>query len=511
MAHSTEDQSNIQWDILQASDPLASHPQLGHNDNAEILDPLLSDLTIHYEDSTAAELSAKNTLNGSNLLHVDISDKKPPILFDHDTQQHESTIQLDSVYHTNNSYPQQEKTPIHNATNAPLESSSKKVYVKDPQKEVEEQSTYVSYLVVSDKKQVRRRYQDFVWLHNVLYTHFPACFVPPLPDKHRLEYVKGDRFSQEFVEKRRMSLERFMQRIARHPILSKAELFIKFLEASDFNDASARALREANETMMDTLGDSLLNAFAKIRKPDPRFLEMKERNEKLEENLDMLQRVLARTNKRTEDLLHDYEEFTSSVEGLSDIMAGESPLYKTILNIFSNGLHQFSNRLKTMNTEDTKWQIETHDSMAYYHAVQAVLKLRDQKQLDFEELNVYLHNTMEEKEKLMRDKRGAEVRGVTGYITGMLNEVRGADSQKLKREKILRLDDRVKELQEAIDQTHEVSTAFSEQVKKEDAFFNHNKRMELYDALKTYTNAKVDFYENSISIWREVVQQLEDQ
>jgi sorting nexin-4 len=153
--------------------------------------------------------------------------------------------------------------------------------VSDPRKEIEQQSTFISYLVVSQvsplllllffaiysciiaffsmqKNQVRRRFHDFVWLHNVLYTHFPACFVPPLPDKHRLgntnffffffsslsnihllivllkEYVKGDRFSTEFIEKRRISLERFIQRIARHPILGHADFFIMFLESSGF-------------------------------------------------------------------------------------------------------------------------------------------------------------------------------------------------------------------------------------------------------------------------------------
>jgi len=65
----------------------------------------------------------------------------------------------------------------------------------------------------------RRRFQDFVFLRNHLKVGFPACVIPPLPDKHRLgtqairsstlssppaEYVTGDRFSPEFMEKRRL-------------------------------------------------------------------------------------------------------------------------------------------------------------------------------------------------------------------------------------------------------------------------------------------------------------------
>lgn len=68
----------------------------------------------------------------------------------------------------------------------------------------------------------RRRFQDFVFLRDNLTRDFPACVVPPLPDKHRLgvfrpidqmstfrtsnvaEYVTGDRFSPEFMERRRL-------------------------------------------------------------------------------------------------------------------------------------------------------------------------------------------------------------------------------------------------------------------------------------------------------------------
>jgi sorting nexin-4 len=38
----------------------------------------------------------------------------------------------------------------------------------------------------SKPRPVRRRYQDFVWLHTTLSLEYPACIVPPLPEKHRL-------------------------------------------------------------------------------------------------------------------------------------------------------------------------------------------------------------------------------------------------------------------------------------------------------------------------------------
>ncbi|KAG1502550.1 hypothetical protein G6F46_000799 [Rhizopus delemar] len=379
---------------------------------------------------------------------------------------------------------EEEEEPEENKASNEVEVMGK-VQVTEPRKEVEQQSTFVSYLVISKNTSVRRRFQDFVWLHNVLYTHYPACFVPPLPDKHRLEYVKGDRFSNDFIEKRRISLERFIERITRHPILRKAEFFIMFLESSEFNDASARALRESQETVMDTIGDTLLNAFAKIRKRDPRFIEMKEKSDRMEENLDLLQRTLLRSNKRTEELCEDYEELRASVRGLSEIESDEA------LVRFGSTLERYAEEMRRMTREESKWQIEVHDYMAYYRSIKGVLKLRDQKQLDYEELSDYYQSTLEEKEKIVRNKKDGSM---ANFISDKINEVRGADADKIKREKILRLDERMRELQEAIGETHKVSTAFSDQVKKEDIFFNRNKSIELFDVLKSYTDSKVTHY-----------------
>ncbi|KAG2237157.1 hypothetical protein INT48_004659 [Thamnidium elegans] len=445
MAQLTDSQFNVQWDILQSSDN-------------GLLDPL------NEMSNEPAILSSQNCFTESSHIDIDISDKKSNFSNDSNSSS-SSSVNIPQII----------------------------VKVKEPRKETEQQSTFISYLVESQNKKVRRRFQDFVWLHNVLYIHFPACFVPPLPDKHRLEYVKGDRFSADFTEKRRISLERFIQRIARHPILGKAEFFIMFLESSEFNDASSRALREGQETMMDTIGDSLLNAFSKIRKPDARFIEMKEHSDLMEQNLDMLQKTLLRTNKRYEDLCKDYQEFTASLSGLSDM----EPAFQSFLIPLIAGLNEYTKHMNQLRLEDEKWQIEIQDYMAYYHTVKDVLKLRDQKQLDFEELSDYLVSITEDKIKF------GENSGVASYITDKLNEVRGADADKIKRERLNKMDERVKEIQEAIDQSLHISTGFSDQIRKEDTFFNNNKSTEMYDVLKTYTDAK------SVQVWRNVVQALE--
>lgn len=49
----------------------------------------------------------------------------------------------------------------------------------------------------SQETVVRRRFNDFVFVRDHLVKHFPACVVPPIPDKHRLGKCPCDLFRLE--------------------------------------------------------------------------------------------------------------------------------------------------------------------------------------------------------------------------------------------------------------------------------------------------------------------------
>lgn len=51
--------------------------------------------------------------------------------------------------------------------------------------------------------------------------------------------------------------------------------------------------------ILDSLSDTLLNAFTKVRKPDERFLEMREGIDKFEEGMSGTERVILRNRTRT--------------------------------------------------------------------------------------------------------------------------------------------------------------------------------------------------------------------
>jgi len=57
--------------------------------------------------------------------------------------------------------------------------------------------------------------------------------------------------------------------------------------------------QEPTPGLIDNISDTLLNAFAKVRKPDERFLEMRERVDKFEEGLTSTERFYTRIRNRT--------------------------------------------------------------------------------------------------------------------------------------------------------------------------------------------------------------------
>ncbi|KAK9866902.1 hypothetical protein WJX84_001593 [Apatococcus fuscideae] len=77
---------------------------------------------------------------------------------------------------------------------------------------------------------VRRRFRDFVALHDLLKSTHRGFFIPPRPEKNTME---GQRAQPEFIELRRMALQRYLHQLAAHPVIGLSEVFRAFLEADE--------------------------------------------------------------------------------------------------------------------------------------------------------------------------------------------------------------------------------------------------------------------------------------
>lgn len=103
---------------------------------------------------------------------------------------------------------------------------------------------------------VIRRYSDFVWLAEQLAKDVPGSIVPPLPEKALV-----GKFSSEFIESRRRSLEKFLTRLSVHDELSESKYFKLFLQANDAGLASAKAESRANQSSEKKGGMSGLTSW----------------------------------------------------------------------------------------------------------------------------------------------------------------------------------------------------------------------------------------------------------
>ncbi|CEL60321.1 Sorting nexin-33 OS=Xenopus laevis GN=snx33 PE=2 SV=1 [Rhizoctonia solani AG-1 IB] len=116
-----------------------------------------------------------------------------------------------------------EKTPAFN------------VLVHSPEKHSSVTGAYTLYSITSifpspfpdaepTRITVHRRFSHFNFLHTALSRSLPGIALPPLPAK---QYA--GRFQGEFVEARRGDLEKWLQRIVRHPVVRYTEVVVFFL------------------------------------------------------------------------------------------------------------------------------------------------------------------------------------------------------------------------------------------------------------------------------------------
>lgn len=82
---------------------------------------------------------------------------------------------------------------------------------------------------------VLRRFSHFVVLHTALTRRLPGIALPPLPEK---QYA--GRFSDDFVEARRGDLERYLNKVVRHPVARYAEILTFFLSCESDSEWKRR-------------------------------------------------------------------------------------------------------------------------------------------------------------------------------------------------------------------------------------------------------------------------------
>lgn len=178
------------------------------------------------------------------------------------------------------------------AVNSPSSSAPKRshtsdylrISVTDPRKEhdaapqslVPGSATYVTYLISSKTRdlsefRVRRRFRDFVTLADRLAESNRGLFIPPRPDKNTVESQMMQK--NDFVEQRRVQLEKYLWRLAVHPVIGKSSelrLFLRTqgkLPLAASVDVASRMLDGAVRLPRQLMGDGAVVAREEVAQP----------------------------------------------------------------------------------------------------------------------------------------------------------------------------------------------------------------------------------------------------
>ena len=106
---------------------------------------------------------------------------------------------------------------------------------------------------------VVRRYNDFLWLHDILTDEYPYAVIPPMPEKNTM-----NRFEIDFVESRRASLQSFLREISTDPLLKESKRLRTFLTADD--DKFAEEKEDTKSSLKNSLKGNPMEAGMKLLK-----------------------------------------------------------------------------------------------------------------------------------------------------------------------------------------------------------------------------------------------------
>jgi sorting nexin-4 len=328
-----------------------------------------------------------------------------------------------------------------------------------------------------------------------------------------MQYVRGDRFGPDFTQRRAHSLGRFLSRLTLHPVLRRSAILVIFLESPDWNahmrlrpGGRSTSGSDPGNSVFDNFADTFVNAFSKVHKPDKRFIEVREKSDKLDEDLGHVEKIVARVARREADLEADYADLGTQFLKLAVLEPG----VEAEVHSFARDIEDTSRGLTALKeTTDQNYLTSLRDMEAYSGALKSLLKTREQKQLDFEGLTEYLAKAVQDRDTLASGNGSSALSSPTGFLRSKLEDVRGVDHEQARRDRVRKLEIQIDRLTREVEDARKTAELFDEEVVREVADFERIKAAEFRDTLGSLAGAHVEFYERVIHMWEGYVEEME--
>ncbi|XP_068919500.1 sorting nexin-7 isoform X2 [Petaurus breviceps papuanus] len=211
------------------------------------------------------------------------------------------------------------------------------ITVDDPESHITTIETFITYRVTtktsrgefdSSEFEVRRRYQDFLWLKGKLEEAHPTLIIPPLPEKF---IMKGmvERFNDDFIETRRKALHKFLNRIADHPTLTFNEDFKVFLTAQAWELSSHKKQGPGLLSRMGQTVRAVASSVRGVKNRPEEFTEMNDYMGTFSQEINLIDKISHRIYKEEKEYFEEMKEYgpiytwwSASEEDLVDSLKG---------------------------------------------------------------------------------------------------------------------------------------------------------------------------------------------
>jgi sorting nexin-4 len=236
--------------------------------------------------------------------------------------------------------------------------------------------------------------------------------------------------------------------------------------------------------------DVFVNAFTKLHKTDRKWLDIRERADKLDEDIGHIEKLVARVVRKEGEIGLDYAEMSGQVNKLQSL----EPNLAEAFAQFARALDQTALTTTVLKeTTDTSYFESLRDLSSYLASLRALLKSRDQKQLDFEALTDYLSRTTHERDLLSSPHTSGN------FIRNRMEDMRGIDHEQSRKDRLRKLENKIQDLTREVEHAKLLSEMFDREVEREGAEFEKIRGGEMRVTLGELADAKVEFFRKVIS------------
>ncbi|KAI0641852.1 hypothetical protein C8Q79DRAFT_986036 [Trametes meyenii] len=287
-------------------------------------------------------------------------------------------------------------------------------------------SPYITYVIEAGTARAQHRYSEFESLRNNLVKLYPTLIIPPIPSKQTIgDYAIKQAKAKEdaaMIARRKRMLQTFLNRIARHPILSNEHVFHRFL---DGEVSWAEVLHSPPISLLpknilkapshNPTDQSVALAYAALpnpsaahplRRPDQRFLDSEVFTNKFAAHLSgPMEKVTRRTMKRWSDLAQDHAELGATLNGFSLNESGQLSVAveKTGQAIDAT----YMSTTKLLQEFEQNWAEPLHEYTQFASIIKKLLQYRHQKHVQYEMTQEGLEARREQLGELEKSEREA--------------------------------------------------------------------------------------------------------